>query len=87
MTDLVEVLARAISGRIYGDERIEHALPHTQEKMRQCARSALTALESAGYRVVPVEPTPEMKWAMFEQGDISINGYRCALAAAPKVTL
>ncbi len=93
MTDLVEVLARAIydeadSGRYGG-----HLSDYRFHDGRTCldgawdlnafARAALTAIETAGYRVVPVEPTAEML-AGVPDWDEAV--WRTMLAAARKLT-
>lgn len=73
MTDLVEALARAlcIADRRDPDEdwttdgviQLDIALPEGEEQLWRThpyagrARAALSALEAAGYRLVPVEPT------------------------------
>jgi hypothetical protein len=91
MTDLVEAVAQAILSHnpTWKDATVE-------------ARAALAAIEAAGWRVVPAEPTAEMwngwisvnheydlvtQHAYFD-GD-SGNWHACwdaMLAAAPKVT-
>jgi len=68
-TDLVETVARAICA--------SYAAPHegpdafwqgNEENHRNTARAALAAIEAAGRRVVPTEPTADM-W----RGWISVN--------------
>ena len=54
------------------------------------ARAAHSATEAAGYRLVPVEPTPEMMAAYHRASiapvsSLSLHGYRAMLAAAPEV--
>lgn len=49
------------------------------------ARAALSSVEAAGYRVVPVEPTPEMVNSYSIPGRMRAM-WAAALAAAPKVT-
>lgn len=61
--DIVEVMVTAARAAVSG-------YPHTQTITFQM-RAALTALEQAGYAVVPVEPTEEMirsAVASFETG-------------------
>jgi len=57
------------------------------------ARAALTAIEKAGHRIVPKQPTDEMLWAALSAGhfdgikddaDMRLS-YAAMLAAAPKV--
>lgn len=84
MSDLVEVLRDAILGEAIC---VENGIANGEEIARAC----LAALESAGYRVVPVEPTQEMLIAAREAANQSYipNGswaWEIMLAAAPKVT-
>lgn len=51
-------------------------------------KAALSAARHAGYRLVPVEPTPEMMAAYHRASiapvsSLSLHGYRAMLAAAP----
>ncbi|QDZ10565.1 hypothetical protein [Devosia ginsengisoli] len=55
MADPVEVMARAVSKSIYGGEV-------TWRQSVPAAEAALSALDAAGFAVVPKEPTQEM-WA------------------------
>lgn len=71
------------------------ALPHlagteqARAEYARCIRAALAAIEDAGYRIVPVEPTAEM---MSEISGVMIGSYDAReaylamLAVAPKVT-
>jgi len=104
MTDLIETVARAIADRhdnYEWDMRPGNHGPHNNEPMPKEAfideaRAAIHAIEAAGYRIVPVEPTEEM----LKNGDLCLMGCRddygesCyggrhvwaeLLAAAPKV--
>lgn len=64
-----------------------------QRPMSRVARAALSAIEAAGYRVVPMEPTEAMARAVRDpreaNGSPLSKGFRdtwrAALAAAPKV--
>lgn len=49
------------------------------------ALAVLTAIEKAGHRLVPVEPTPEMLAAVRWDDDDARAGWDCMLSAAPKV--
>lgn len=78
MTDaLVEAVAKAISGqddagwkalpqddreRLYGGGKW-HDSGHTRDDHKQSATAALQAIEAAGYRVVPVKATRELRVA------------------------
>lgn len=56
---------------------------------RQIAKVALAAIEAQGFRVVPVEPTPEMIKALNEYAVCAgyiPEGYAAMLSAAPKLT-
>lgn len=101
MTDLVEVMARAIciqQGRDpdegvkgIGSGILGVGEPTPVWKYAEgMVRAAVGALESAGYRVVPIEPTMEMRAAAREYADqfyISDGAWAwpIMLAAAPKV--
>lgn len=107
MTDLVEVLAQATRADLF-DERDapENQNPTMQNYYRaiidnhkSLMRNTLDAIAAAGYRVVPVEPTPEMLDAGWVKADAEwIGGARnlpreeiaqlwlAMLAAAPKST-
>ena len=64
MADLVETVARAIAE--YGTSHFGDDSPFDEQSQLQRAmrlgeaRAALSAIEAAGYRVVPVEPTEAM---------------------------
>lgn len=83
MTNLIEAMARAMQP--WPDEP---AIPGWMET----AKRVLAAIEAAGYRVVPVEPTETMirRAGVFLDRDprpaIADGVYRQMLAAAPKVT-
>ena len=75
-----------------------HIIPSAAEDERDRARAILSALDVAGYAVVPKEPTPEMveAWDSAAPGPVSDNAawtnencaradYVAMLAAAPKV--
>lgn len=103
MADLVEVLAHRIANQWLLDDqqkaieggcdvmlRIDPYLP----KARVDVAFTLAALEAAGYRVVPVEPTAEMiaAWGTTEPPEWQADddaycrtGWRDMLAAAPKI--
>ena len=65
---------------------------------KRAARNALSAIEANGYRVVPVEPTPEMikaasvpwgnevNFTATEFGTYSPDQWSAMLSAAPKLT-
>lgn len=89
---LIELMAKAIdqSDDAVGGER-------HMEYWHDLARAALSAIESAGYRIVPVEPTEEMETAGILAQDAAAgtnniaraafrSALRAAVAAAPKVT-
>ena len=87
-TDLVEAVARACAA---SDD--ETAGARYTNYWADMARAALAAIEAAGWRVVPVEPTEAMKvaglkQAMMAEPDGFINqaiaAYVAMLAAAPK---
>lgn len=52
MTNIVEIIARAIGGRT--DD-------HCMDLYSEEARHVVTALHDAGYAIVPVEPTEAMR--------------------------
>lgn len=91
MTDeLIKVMAAAIAdlSETYCKSFLEEA------------RAALVAIQAAGYRVVPLEPTEAMATAMLDanihpphqwDGSVSVRAqnahiYAAMIAAAPKVT-
>ena len=58
MTDLREVIARAIESRIDTEPMVD--APHSRKReirAEWCSDAALAAIKAAGYVVVPVEPT------------------------------
>lgn len=65
MTDLTETMARAMWDRMVGYRRIawDQLDVEDQDVFRAYARAAHAAIEAAGYRVVPVEPTEAMRAA------------------------
>jgi hypothetical protein len=80
MTTLIEMMAKAIdqSDEAVGGER-------HMEYWHDLARAALAAIEAAGYRVVPVQPTPDMLFELYDRANTT-KAYADMLAAAPKVT-
>ena len=95
MTNLVETVARAIGETAYGF--VDPCMTNTWASSHDLARAALTAIEAAGYRVVPVEPTERMEMAgkcelvthempVWGAKYIAKMAYTAMLAAAPKVT-
>lgn len=94
MTILVETVARAIKYGLsvsvspFGDPLVED---HDD-----AARAAIAAIEGAGYRIVPVEPTEQMisdgkselycHWKSKRAGSVAVARiYSDMLDAAPKV--
>lgn len=68
-------------------------LVQSDGEARQIAKVALSAIESAGYRVVPVEPTEEMaekaRNAIYDSAPSKSRArsvYAAMLSAAPKIT-
>lgn len=93
MADLAEVLAIALHAQWYGyGATWDRVMPVHQERYRRRARAALRALEEAGYRVVPIDPTREMfaaGCAVIKDAGGSrglIGAWRDMCDAAPKVT-
>ena len=108
MTDtdaLVEEIAKAMFVRPFrdGPVQLSVAVPswggvgaHKREEFRNHARAALSAIEAAGWRVVPVEPTQEMIEAGLE-GEVVRDSsgtswrsptayvYSAMLSAAPRI--
>lgn len=87
MSDLIEAMARAICGEAGYDKPWEAFNASERDMFVDCARAALAAIEAAGYRIVPVEPT----WEMLEAGqaadrEVGFHSLAAAIAAAPKVT-
>lgn len=99
MTDkLMEAVAEAM-WNTHAGSRVHPwaALGSIKDDYRDYARAALAAVEAAGYRVVPVEPTAEMIRAALVEADrhgyLALKGYftddeatfcwRAMLAAAP----
>lgn len=96
MTNLIETMAKAI----HWDETPSGGVPWDNLKARDRiawispARAALAAIEAAGYRVAPVEPTGAMVDAANRCSDSAeyLTTWdtpaviRAAIAAAPKVT-
>lgn len=89
MTDLIKIAAQALclhdlveTETLISDEQLMHSALLYEEP----ARRALSAIEEAGYKIVPVEPTEEMLKAS-SRSDANRAGvyYRAMLAAAPKV--
>ncbi len=101
MSNLIEAMARAIGMHfLWGD-----AVPGDvtcgdfADRSRRSATAALTALEQAGWRVVPKEATAEMKarghdygWSGVIEGCHELEAERAGqlyvdmISAAPKVT-
>lgn len=53
MSDLIETVARRVSGYAYGmEDGWKNCTPHATDILR--------AIEADGYRIVPVEPTEDM---------------------------
>lgn len=94
MSDLVEIGAlgvcknRTVSGE---DWRMWWNDAEHREPMLEDVRAAITAIEKAGYRLVPLKPTDKMKAAWSEaypgpdENDCEVE-WSAMLAAAPKVT-
>lgn len=88
--DLIETMARAICGEAGYDKPWDAFNASERDMFVDCARAALAAIEAAGYRVVPVEPTEEMICAGISaiQNHTMrmevIVAYNVMLAAAPK---
>lgn len=59
MTDLIETVAKTIGQEVYGFT--DPATPNTWANSLSAARAAFAAIEAAGYRVVPIEPTEAME--------------------------
>jgi len=88
--ELVEIVARALA-EFWGVNLDKHP-----DLIGQQARIALTAIESSGRRIVPVEPTEAQlnaarDWAVAKYGqgvgnDGASGCYRAMLSASPKVT-
>lgn len=83
MSDLVEIAADAMGAPTDDNEWGEYP------PFKRFARLAITAIEKAGYRIVPVEPTEAMVAAGDEAtpiGDLKVceGIYAAMLAAAPK---
>ncbi len=78
MSDLGEIVANAMGAPTDDNEWGEYP------PFKRFARLAITAIEKAGHRIVPVEPTFEMrKVCSFETAEVE---WPAMLAAAPKVT-
>lgn len=106
MTNLIETMAKAMAERIIRGEAGELLQFISEDEMRASidrmwrewcepdARAALSAIEAAGYRVVPVEPTEVMVSfthdELCEPEDPTDSQIRAVWAlmlyAAPKVT-
>lgn len=99
MSDLVEIVARANYEKVMRDstaESWEDAHGVTRAAFRQAVVDFIIAIEKAGYRIVPVEPTPEMENAAdacLSYCEECKNGtshpvviWPAMLAAAPKVS-
>lgn len=101
MADLVAVLARAMKERaaqpLGNIPSLEPVLVGSLGDAREVlVRAMLTALESAGYRAVPVEMTQQMfeaaaeEYCLWDSQDraewVLPSLYKAAIAAAPKVT-
>jgi hypothetical protein len=83
---LIETMARAIDQRAF---ILPTPVPDGRKMAIRRATAALTAIEAAGMRVVPVEPSQEMQLAGGEAQSRSIGSwgepalvYRAMLAAA-----
>lgn len=83
-TNVIETMTQAIRALRFDSM--------TASPAREQARAALAAIEAAGYRVVPVEPTEEMamRAAVILDRDprpaLAATLYAAMLDAAPKVT-
>jgi hypothetical protein len=106
MSDVVEIVARALcpeatdeTNRLTGDDGMNYPAgePHWKAHIDD-AKGLFSALDAAGYAVVPKEPTPEMieAWDSAAPGPVSDDAawtnencaradYVAMLAAAPKV--
>ena len=103
MDEIVGKVTRAFWGRFKRDRRYMHqdVVDRINDAVASSMTTHITALEAAGWRVVPVEPTEEM----VEAGCIAKNlttpiqtvhpkypeaaikaGYKTMLDAAPKLT-
>lgn len=94
--DLVEAMAKAMSRRIMVEETgislgaadseaLNRAVDRHWPQCEKDARAALAAIEPTGkWRIVPVEPTEEMRRAA--SGRRFEDGWYALLDAAPKVT-
>jgi len=86
MTDIVEIMARAIY------ESHEFVKPwdeanHWHDLCRAETRAAITALSEAGFAIVPIEPTEDMETAgemEMQNSDIARLIYTEMVAAAQK---
>lgn len=100
MTDtdaLVEEIAKAMFVRPFrdGPVQLSVAVPswggvgaHKREEFRNHARAALSAIEAAGWRVVPVEPTTTMYGAALEDLVPAADAHAAwtaMLSAAPRI--
>jgi hypothetical protein len=100
MSDVVEVIARALCRKQWVDAscappEIEACVNREWKDFDSEARSVLSAIRSAGYAIVPKEPTREMADAAYARQDglnaprpVGLNYsavYETMIAAAPKV--
>ena len=85
MSDLVEIMADAIDQSAICVNTFEGP---TVRNPPGVARAALTAIEKAGHRIVPVEPDEKILLAilMAQFLNDTRETYAAMLAAAPKVT-
>lgn len=100
MTTLIETMAKRMEdarANYYGVTPAADPPEERLDLMRAYVNAALTAIEAAGYRVVPVEPTERMEMAgkcelathempVWGAKYIAKMAYTAMLAAAPKVT-
>lgn len=93
MTNIVELMARAEAQRMGCAWSGMCDADNTECDCRANIRATLTALQDAGYAIVPVEPTDDMMAAVdcvgekrkWLSGRAWEAGYRAMIAATPKV--
>lgn len=91
MTDVVEIMARAIYDAADKEDYVSDYRFHDGDtcfdgnfNLDALARAALTALESAGWCVVPREPTPRMNRAFVDAQHDGKSVWSAMLSAAPR---
>jgi hypothetical protein len=67
MTNLIETMARAMWGNLPSSLPWDVLDAEDQDYFRRKAHAALSAIEAAGYRVVPVQPTPDMLFELYDR--------------------